>query len=147
MVAPRETVWEPKAIASLLRGLAIDVELNPHLAARVGGALAAMGLLAPEDGADQAAPDPANGDLPGLYAARLDLIALFRQGGEEHVRARLATLDLAGLRRVIQAQHLDPQRLTQRLRSVAKLTDFIVERVGALVERERELARSASWML
>lgn len=144
---------DPKTVALLLRGLAFDVEASPVLAARVLDALMHTGLL--DDDAEPSSEHSAQGqpaslippDLLGLYAARIDLPTLFRLGGEAQIRERLAMLPLAGLRRVIQTRHLDPARETARLRSTAKLIDFIVDRTAAQVERDRELARNNSWML
>ncbi len=146
-----------KTVALLLRGLAYDVEANPALAAKVLDALVATGIL--DDDADAlvtendatlpdvlAVPEP-NPDLLGLYAARIDLRTHFLLGGLQGVRTRLEQLPIAALRRIIQVRQLDPEKVTTKLRSTSKLIDFICDRVGVQVERERELARAASWML
>jgi hypothetical protein len=79
--------------------------------------------------------------------ARLDLPTLFRVGGAEQVRERLATLDATALKRLIQVQQLDPDKKTSKLRSAAKLIDFIVDVTSAQVQHEIEMSRTASWML
>jgi hypothetical protein len=151
---------DTKVVARVLRGLAIDVETNPTLAALVVDALTAGGLLDDETqgeisgvfpiiSPDQPAPSASvpPSALMSLQAARIDLLTLYRTGGAEQLRERLGVLDLASLRRVIQVQELDPEKKMGKSRSAAKLIDFIVEHIGAQVERERELARTNSWML
>lgn len=137
---------DPRAVATLLRGLAFDVEASPALAGRVLHALVTTGLL-DEEVAPAEQDAAVMTDLLGLSAARIDLTALFRQGGPEGVRERLITLPMTALRRVIQMRQLDPERQSSRLRSTAKLIDFIVARVANQMDRERELTRAASWML
>jgi hypothetical protein len=130
-----------KTVASVLRGLAIDVELSPALASRVIAALVSSGILSEGN-----APGP-DDSLLGLQVAQIDLLTLYRAHGPDATRARLSVLDYAALRRLIQVQELDPAKKTQRLRSPTKLIDFIMETVGTQVEQERELARTNSWML
>lgn len=156
MITDVETLVDTKLVAGLLRGLAIDVETNPILANQVLDALITAGLLE-DDAADLAADStstasPAAGILSsttliGLQVAKIDILTLYRTGGMEQLRGRLTTLDLNSLRRLIQIQQLDPEKKTAKLRSLTKLIDFIVELASSKVEEERELARSASWML
>lgn len=157
---------ETKVVARILRGLAIDVETNPALAAQLIEALVGAGLLDDETAgelsgihelpADDALPPGASispsasippAALMSLQAARIDLLTLYRVGGAEQVRERLGVLDLSAIRRVIQVQELDLEKKTIKLRSVTKLIDFIIEKVGAQVDQERELAKTNSWML
>ena len=153
---------DTKVVARILRGLAIDVETNPALAAQIVDALAAASLLDDETAGalsgvhelpaeDAAHPSP-NASIPpsalmSLQAARIDLLTIYRVGGAEQIRERLAVLDLPALRRVIQVQEMDAAKKTAKLRSTTKLIDFIVERISAQVDQERELARTNSWML
>ena len=158
MAAEVGTQVNTKVIANLLRGLAIDVETNPALGVRVVEALSAAHIL---DGhtedlvtgeypvVDEANP---NGTIPpgmlaAMQVARLDLPTLFRVGGAEQVRERLATLDVTTLKRLIAVQQLDPDKKTSKLRSAAKLIDFIVDVTSAQVQHEIEMSRTASWML
>lgn len=156
MVTDVEMLVDTKLVAGLLRGLAIDVETNPILANQVVEALVTAGLL-DDDAADltadpnsKAAPSQgmiSSTTLIGLQVAKIDILTLYRTGGTEQLRERLTTLDLSSLRRLIQIQQLDPEKKTAKLRSVTKLVDYIVEHASFKVEEERELARSASWML
>jgi len=158
MTADVGTQVNTKVIANLLRGLAIDVETNPALGVRVVEALSAAHILDEhiEDlvTGEYAVVDDENpnatvppGMLMAMQAARIDLLTLFRVGGAEQVHERLATLDVAALKRLILVQQLDPEKKTAKLRSAAKLIDFIVEVTGAQVQQEIELSRTASWML
>ena len=158
MTADVQTQVNTKLIASLLRGLAIDVETNPMLGVRVVEALIGANLLGDDTQdlvtgeyptIDENNPNATipPGMLAGMQAARIDLPTLFRVGGAEQVRERLATLDVAALKRLIVVQQLDPEKKTAKVRSTAKLIDFIVELIAAQVQEEIERARSASWML
>jgi hypothetical protein len=153
-----ETIVNTRVIANILRGLAIDVETNPALGVRVVEALAAAHILDEhtEDLVTGEYPtvgdaDPnasiAPGTLVAMQVARIDVMTLFRTGGEAQLRERLAKLDLAGLRHLILVQQLDPDKKTSKLRSTAKLIDFIVTVVAGQVQQELETSRSASWML
>jgi hypothetical protein len=146
-----------RLIANLLRGLAIDVETNAQLARRVVEALIGAELL---DDATQelvtgeytAVDDTPNSTIPpgmliGMQVAMIDLPTLYRTGGEEQVRERLGTLEVVALKKLIQVQQLDPEKKTAKLRSAAKLVDFIIELVTAQVNQENELSKTASWML
>jgi hypothetical protein len=158
MTADVGTQVNTKVIANLLRGLAIDVETNPALGVRVVEALSAAHILDEhtEDlvTGEYAVVDDENpnatvppGMLMAMQAARIDLLTLFRVGGAEQVRERLTTLDVNALKRLLLVQQLDPEKKTAKLRSAAKLIDFIVEVTGAQVQQEIELSRTASWML
>ena len=146
-----------RLIANLLRGLAIDVETNAMLARRVVEALIGAELL---DDATQelvtgeyaTVEETPNSTIPpgmliGMQVAMIDLPTLYRTGGEEQVRERLSTLEVPALKKLLQVQQLDPEKKTAKLRSGAKLIDFIVELVTAQVQQENELAKTASWML
>ncbi len=158
MTADVGTQVNTKVIANLLRGLAIDVETNPALGVRVVEALSAAHILDEHtedlvtgeyqvvDDANPNATVPP-GMLLAMQAARIDLLTLYRVGGAEQVRERLATLDVNALKRLILVQQLDPEKKTTKLRSAAKLIDFIVEVTGAQVQEEIERSRTASWML
>ena len=150
---------DTKVVARLLRGLAIDVETNAALAVQLIEALAAIGLLDEESAGELSGLHPmpsatdgpnasiAPGVLMSLQAAKIDLLMLYRTGGAEQVRERLGILDLAALRRIIQVQELDPEKKVTKVRSVAKLIDYIVEYAAAQVEQELQLAKTNSWML
>jgi hypothetical protein len=158
MTTDVQTQVNTKVIANLLRGLAIDVETNAVLGVRVVEALIDARILTDDTDdlvtgeyptIDEENP---NGTIPpgmlaGMQVARLDMATLYRVGGADQVRERLATLDVAALKRLIQVQQLDPEKKTSKLRSAAKLIDFIVELVGAQVQAEIERSRTASWML
>ena len=158
MTADVQTQVNTKLIANLLRGLAIDVETNPVLGVRVVEALIGANLLG-DDTQDLVTGEYStidennpNGTIPpgmlaGMQAARIDLPTLFRVGGADQVRERLTTMDIAALKRLIVVQQLDPEKKTAKVRSTAKLIDFIVELIGTQVQEEIERARSASWML
>lgn len=157
MTADVQTQVNTKVIANLLRGLAIDVETNPILGVRVVDALISAHVLG-EDNEDLVTgeypiiDENPNATIPpdmlaGMQAARLDLHTLFRVGGAEQVRERLATLDLTALKRLIAVQQLDPEKKTAKLRSTTKLIDSIIEVIAAQVQEEIERSRTASWML
>ncbi len=158
MATEAVTPIDTKVVATLLRGLALDVESSPELASRIVDAFLDLGLFndaipgiapdaieaAPADVADKNASAIS---MLGLRAARIDLLAIYHSGGPEQLRQRLSEFDISSLRRIIRVRQLDPEKKTTKLRSISKLADFIIECVAAQVERERELSRSASWML
>jgi hypothetical protein len=51
------------------------------------------------------------------------------------------------LKKLIAVQQLDPEKKTAKLRSAAKLVDFLIELVAAQVQQEHEISKTASWML
>jgi|GEM_PF-3060705 len=160
MATEIESVIDTKIVAKMLRGLAIDVETNPAMAQRVVNALLDAHLLDDEDehmlaeamgtsSVDSLSPSASvpPTTLMNLQAARIDLLTLYRVGGDAQIRERLSMLDVVSLRRIIQIQGLDLDKKTTKLRSVTKLIDYIVDQTRNVVEQERELSRTASWML
>lgn len=117
-------------ISDLFSRLATAAQDNPRLAAQVREALAESGLLA----------------VFGPSAA-LDVVDLLDAGGEAALRARLAQLSLSDLKAIVAARGYDPDHLTARWRSPRKLSDLIVAKAGAQLEKEVAQASGASWML
>jgi hypothetical protein len=72
---------------------------------------------------------------------RLDPFVHLRTGGEPALRAALDGLDLAALRRVVRAFHLDPNRVSARWSARERVIDLIVEQVRARVNHGRSFER------
>ncbi len=142
-----------KLVSRMLQGLAMDIEHNQELAAQIVAAFSQIGIFT--DMSDElnnhTEYDAESGDrlnrLIALQAARTDATELYRIGGEESLRARLAQFDAATLRKIIKLQEMDPDKKTARLRSIKKLIDFIVAFAAEKIAREREAVRYANWLL
>jgi hypothetical protein len=70
----------------------------------------------------------------------LDVFSVLDEGGEGLLRARLAQLSLADLRKIVQTNDFDSDAATPRWRSPARFIELIVTRALALHE-ERQRAQ------
>lgn len=117
-------------ITDLFARLAAAAKADPQFATQVREALAESGLLA----------------IFGAGEA-LDVVDLLDAGGEAALRARLAQFSLAELKRIVATRGYDPDHVTTRWRSPKKLSDLIVAKAGAQLEKEVAQTSGASWML
>jgi hypothetical protein len=135
---------DPGAISAFLRSVADRADRDPELARRVAAVLR-NGGVAVEAAAvrEQPARSRLRASTRGAQAAQratvtasespLDPFAIVRRGGEQALRAALDSLDLASLRRVVRAYHLDPNRVASRWSARERVITLIVEQVRARV--------------
>ena len=123
-------------IADTLRLIAEAACASPELAASTREAVLESGLF----------------DIFGA-GERFNPVDVLDSGGEEALRAHLATLDLAPLRTLVRAHGYDPERETIRWRSAPRFVDLIVEKAKIQLEQERKTGAAtkslaeAAWML
>jgi hypothetical protein len=142
---------ETAGIAACLRALAAQAERDPAFARHLGDALRASGLVPAEwmpAPAEPSAPAPDGGSRGGRASGKerqadqpLDPFVVLRSGGEAALRAALDALDLAALRRVVRAHHLDPNRVSARWSARERVIALIVEQVRARVNHGRSFER------
>jgi hypothetical protein len=133
---------EPGAISAFLRSVADWADRDPELARRVAAALRSAGVVV-EAAADRELParsrmrasagraQTAQRATVTATESPLDPFAIVRRDGEQALRAALDGLDLASLRRVVRAYHLDPNRVASRWSARERVITLIVEQVRA----------------
>ena len=123
-------------IADTLRRIAEAARANPELAAATRDAVFESGLF----------------DIFGANE-RMNPVDVLDTGGEDALRAHLATLDLAPLRAIVRAHGYDPERETTRWRSAPRFIDLIIEKAKIQLEQERKTnaptksLAEAAWLL
>ncbi|HEX4627479.1 MAG TPA: hypothetical protein VH137_01720 [Gemmatimonadales bacterium] len=131
---------EAQRVASFLRSLATQAEGDPALAGKLQAALEESGLVpaAKTGKTPRAAKRPAAAVVPqGSTAsepradAPLDPFGVYRDRGEEALRAALADQDIAALRGLIRAHRLDPARISARWTTPDRLIALILQQVQA----------------
>jgi len=137
---PADAGNEAQRVATFLRSLATQAEGDPALAGKLQTALEESGLVpAPKPGkTPRAAKRPATAAAPQGDGARdtnadppLDPFAVYRDRGEEALRAALAEQDIVALRGLIRAHRLDPARISARWTTPDRLIALIVQQVQA----------------
>lgn len=126
---------ELRELSATLKRVAAAANADAATARQVRDALAESGLL----------------EVYGAGEA-LDVVDLLDSGGEGALRARLAELPVAALRRIIAAREYDPEKESGHWRAT-KLSDLIVAQARRQLEQEQAAAASnphavaTSWML
>jgi hypothetical protein len=168
---PDENEDDRRAVSAFLRGLAARAERDPDFARHVRSALQESGLLADELGersgvhraagqgtagqtgrtgriegaqeTEQRAPSARRRHTSAADAAPAlpDPFVVLRVHGEQALRATLDGLDLASLRRIVRAHHLDPHRVSARWSARERVIGLIVEQVRARAQHGKAFER------
>lgn len=123
------------ALARVISVIADEASRSPQFANSLGGALASAGGATSASG-DAAPASVAVAPAPAKKSRRrapgvLDPFAVYRDGDEAGLRARLGELDVEQLKDIIAEHGMDHDRLAMRWKTPKKLVDRVVEKVVA----------------
>ncbi len=138
---------ERQALSTFLRVLAARAEDDEDLAAHLIAALRESELLAtqgtmpaPRETSKRTTSPSKAAASDGTVAAP-DPFALLRGRGEDGLRAALQGLELAALRQLVRAYHLDPARISARWTARDRVITLIVSQVQARANHGKAFAR------
>ena len=135
---------EAEAAGKLLRELADRAERDPAFGQQLAEAVRASGLLGTDQPAKKSPATRKKASAKRQPAAPGELpdpFQVFRQRGDDGLRAQLAQLDLAALRQIVRAHRLDPARISARWTATDRVIALIVEQVRARANHGRAFER------
>ena len=132
---------EAEAAGKLLRELADRAERDPAFGQQIADAVRASGLLGTKEEPPATRKKSSAKRQPSTPGEIPDPFQVLRQRGEDGLRAQLAQLDLASLRKIVRAHRLDPARISARWTAADRVIALIVEQVRARANHGRAFER------